>query len=63
MFFAMGILIAFLAANSLEQTQAIFHAGFYCFTAYCILSTLVAQLVLKTERPASNRPSHFPLHY
>ncbi len=45
--FAMGILIAFLAANSLGQTQANFHAGFYCFAAYCIFSTLVAQLVLK----------------
>jgi len=43
--FAMGILIAFLAANSLGQTQANFHAGFYCFAAYCILSNLVAQLV------------------
>jgi len=45
--FAMGILIAFLAANSLGQTQANFHSGFYFFTAYCILSNLLAQLVVK----------------
>jgi paraquat-inducible protein A len=47
--FAMGVLIAFLAANSLGQTQANFHAGFYCFATYCILSNVVAQMVLKKE--------------
>lgn len=43
--FAMGILIAFLAANSLGQTQANFHIGFYCFAAYCILSHIISHLI------------------
>jgi paraquat-inducible protein A len=47
--FAMGILIAFLAANSLGQTQANFHSGFYCFAAYCIISIFVTQVVVKKE--------------
>ncbi len=47
--FAMGILIAFLAANSLGQTQANFHAGFYCFATYCIISIFISQMVLKKE--------------
>lgn len=47
--FSMGILIAFLAANVLGQIQANFHVGFYCFTAYCILSNLVAQQVMRKK--------------
>lgn len=52
--FAMGILIAFLAANNLKQTQANFRTGFYCFTAYCIISTLVAQLLSRASSPSES---------
>ena len=45
--FALGMLIAFLAANSLGQTRAEFHAGFYFFAAFVITGLIVSQLLLR----------------
>lgn len=40
--FAISILVAFLASNSLQNTEANLHIGFYIFTAYVLLSALLA---------------------
>ncbi|MGI9282059.1 MAG: paraquat-inducible protein A [Endozoicomonas sp.] len=51
--FAMGVLIAMLAANgassqsALLNFQAELHAGFYWFVAYCLVSGLAGQWMLK----------------
>ncbi|KEI71574.1 paraquat-inducible protein A [Endozoicomonas elysicola] len=52
--FAIGILIAFLAANSsavesaVIQFDAELHSGFYWFVAYCVTSNLLGQFAEKT---------------
>ena len=54
--FAMGVLIAFLAANAttakntMIQFSAELHAGFYWFVAYCLISNLSGQLVDRLVR-------------
>jgi paraquat-inducible protein A len=40
--FAISILVAFLASNSLQNTEAILHIGFYIFAVYVLLSALLA---------------------
>ncbi len=51
--FAMGVLIAMLAAdaaaseNALLNFQAELHSGFYWFVAYCLVSGLAGQWLLK----------------
>jgi uncharacterized paraquat-inducible protein A len=45
--FALAILIAFLAANSLNQTQATFLSGFYFFSAFVIISVCASYLLQK----------------
>ncbi|WP_422133481.1 paraquat-inducible protein A [Endozoicomonas sp. ALD040] len=53
--FAMGIIIAMLAANAtasesaLLNFQAELHCGFYLFVAYCLVSGLTGQLLLKEQ--------------
>ena len=39
--FAISILIAFLGAKAMESTKANFEVGFYCFSAYVLLSGIV----------------------
>lgn len=51
--FAMGVIVAMLAANAntsesaLLSFQAELHCGFYLFVAYCLVSGLAGQLLLK----------------
>nr|WP_306670991.1 paraquat-inducible protein A [Endozoicomonas sp. SESOKO1] len=67
--FAMGVLIAFLAANAtnagnagagnvgfspIVQFDATLHSGFYWFVAYCLVSNLMGQL---TENNREARPA------
>ena len=59
--FAMGVLIAFLAANAatvenagfspIVQFDATLHSGFYWFLAYCLVSNLTGQLAEKKREP------------
>ena len=60
--FAIGVLIAFLAANSSAVENAIIHfnaelhSGFYWFLAYCLISNLMGQIAEKRrqQEPSSN---------
>ncbi|MRI35039.1 paraquat-inducible membrane protein A [Endozoicomonas sp. OPT23] len=53
--FAMGVFIAMLAANGSSQGSALIsfhaelHAGFYWFLAYCLVSSLAGQYLLKNR--------------
>ncbi len=55
--FAISILVAFLASNSLENTQAILHIGFYIFTAYVLLSAMLAHF---THQYLAKQNLHLP---
>ncbi len=58
--FAIGILIAFLAANSstvenaILQFDAELHSGFYWFVAYCVISNFFGQFI---ERELKTTPT------
>ena len=43
--FAVGMLIALLAAKGTANLSAIAGVGFYCFTAYCLVSNAAFQLL------------------
>jgi uncharacterized paraquat-inducible protein A len=43
--FVMGLFIAFLASNSSEFLTAKLEIGFYYFSAYCVCSVLVFQII------------------
>ncbi len=45
--FAISIFVAFLGANSMQNTKAILEPGFYYFSGYVILSGIVAMLCRK----------------
>ena len=45
--FAISILVAFLGATAMENTKANLEIGFYCFTAYVLLSGIVVVLLAK----------------
>lgn len=45
--FAISILVAFLGASAMENTRASLEIGFYCFTAYVLLSSVVTVLLGK----------------
>ena len=40
--FTISIFVAFLGANAMESTRAFLQPGFYCFSAYVLLSGIVA---------------------
>jgi uncharacterized paraquat-inducible protein A len=40
--FAISIFVAFLGANAMESTRATLQPGFYCFSAYVIVSGMVS---------------------
>lgn len=48
--FGVGIFIAFMAGNAIDNLDAQVHPGFYCFIAYCLVSNLSFQF-LHVERP------------
>ena len=50
--FAVGVFIAFLAANALDNLDAKLHPGYYYFVAYCLISNVAFQF-LHVEPPAS----------
>ena len=45
--FAISTFVAFLGANAMENTKANLEAGFYFFTGYVLLSSVVAMLLRK----------------
>ena len=45
--FAISILVAFLGANAMENTKATLEPGFYFFTGYVLLSSIIVMLVGK----------------
>jgi len=54
--FAISILVAFLGANAMENTKARLEVGFYCFSAYVLLSSIITLLlgkILKKAEPAN----------
>ncbi|MEO7532798.1 MAG: paraquat-inducible protein A [Ferruginibacter sp.] len=55
--FALGIFISFLGANAMKNTSAVLQPGFYYFTAYVLLSMVVAIYLNKINRmPTSIHP-------
>ena len=48
--FAVGVFIAFLAANALDNLDAKLHPGYYYFVAYCLISNVAFQF-LHIPRP------------
>jgi uncharacterized paraquat-inducible protein A len=51
--FAISILIAFLGANAMENTKANLEIGFYCFSAYVLLSSIIVMLLNKMIKVAA----------
>ena len=45
--FTISIFVAFLGANAMESTRAFLQPGFYCFSAYVLLSGIVAMFSQK----------------
>lgn len=43
--FAVGVFIAFMAGNALDNLDAKLHPGYYYFIAYCVLSNLSFQFL------------------
>ncbi len=52
--FVVGIFIAFLAANALDNLQAVAGEGLYWFAAYCLVSNLAFQLLHVPEPAAAH---------
>jgi paraquat-inducible protein A len=48
--FVIGIFVAFLGANAMENTKATILSGFYYFTGYVLLSAVIASLLGKIPR-------------
>ena len=61
--FAIGVLIACLAANasssqsSIINFQASLHDGFYWFVAYCLVSAALAQIINRQPAPKEASPN------
>lgn len=47
--FVVGIFIAYLAANAIDNLQAVAERGFYFFAAYCLVSNLAFQFLKVPE--------------
>ena len=43
--FAVGVFIAFMAGNALDNLDAKLHPGYYFFVAYCLLSNVAFQFL------------------
>ncbi len=43
--FAVGVFIAFMAGNAIDNLDAKMHPGFYYFIAYCLVSNLSFQFL------------------
>ncbi|HYB96538.1 MAG TPA: paraquat-inducible protein A [Vicinamibacterales bacterium] len=53
--FAVGIFIAFMAGNAIDNLDARLHPGFYYFIAYCLVSNLSFQFLHVPNPSASSR--------
>jgi uncharacterized paraquat-inducible protein A len=51
--FAVGVFIAFLAANALDNLDAALHPGYYFFVAYCLVSNIAFQFMDVPPPPAT----------
>jgi paraquat-inducible protein A len=51
--FAVGVFIAFMAGNALDNLDAKLHPGYYFFIAYCLISNLSFQF-LSVPRPGES---------
>ena len=51
--FAVGVFIAFMAGNALDNLDAKLHPGYYFFVAYCLLSNVAFQF-LHVPKPGGN---------
>jgi uncharacterized paraquat-inducible protein A len=49
--FAISIFVAFLAAGSMESTKVNIEIGFYYFSAYVLVSAIIATLIKKVVKP------------
>ena len=54
--FAVGVFIAFMAGNAIDNLDAKLHPGFYWFIAYCLISNLSFQF-LHVPPPARDQGS------
>ena len=54
--FAVGVFIAFMAGNAIDNLDAKLHPGFYWFIAYCLISNLSFQF-LHVPPPAQKEPA------
>ena len=57
--FVVGVYIALLASNATDNLDAVLHAGFYYFTAYCLISLLALQFMhadVSPEAVSGKRP-------
>ena len=52
--FAVGVFIAFMAGNALDNLDARLHPGYYYFVAYCLISNVAFQF-LHVPKPDSDR--------
>jgi hypothetical protein len=48
--FAISIFVAFLGANAMENTSAVIQEGYYYFTAYVLLSGVIAHLLVEMKK-------------
>ncbi len=48
--FAISIFVAFLGANTMQNTKAVLQAGFYFFSGYVLLSAILAMLMGKMHK-------------
>jgi len=48
--FAIGIFVAFLGANAMDNTKALIMDGYYYFTAYVLLGGLITHLLFKMNK-------------
>ena len=52
--FVIGIFVAFLGANAMENTKAVLMSGFYYFSGYVLLSAVIAFLMGKMLKNSVN---------
>ncbi|MBM3807946.1 MAG: paraquat-inducible protein A [Acidimicrobiia bacterium] len=55
--FAVGVFIAFMAGNAIDNLDARIHPGFYYFVAYCLVSNLSFQFLhVDPPKPVASSP-------
>ena len=59
--FAVGIFIAFMAGNAIDNLDAKLHPGFYYFIAYCLVSNLSFQFLHVSPPDQAAMPKTVPM--